>query len=377
MKSSIVLFAFLFVFLSSAAFPQLSGDYYIPQGANPQGFATLAAACTAITTSGVSAPVRILIDGDLTETATNLVITKATTTATNTITILPNTGASHTITIGGTGTTGIAVTSTNYVIFDGSNGSGSGLTFLMNVTSASNGFNIVGSSNVPIRNCNVTFQIPATYAGIEAQYSGTVLSDNFTVQNVVLNSVSGVAPVKYGIYTKGISPSTFSSAQIKNNTVYALNVALDMNYFTATGTTSEISGNTIYLGNSTATGYVEAIYLADYGGTVNVFNNKILQIAAAGTASVMYGIATNYLALPSTTLNIYNNFITGFSCAAAYTGPLYGIYLGEASGAVRPAVNMSYNTVYVNQPGGVASGSVGAVGRLTTTNTQTITMKDN
>jgi hypothetical protein len=383
MKSKLLLLAFLFAFLSSATFPQLSGDYHIPQGTNPQGFASLGAACTAINTGGVSAPVRFIIDTSLSETASALSINTSALAAglqiskSNSLTILPNTGKNDTITIGGTGATGILVTSTNYIIFDGSNGSGSGLTFLFNVTSASNGFNILGSSNIKIQNCNVLFQIPASYAAIEAQFNGTVLSDSITIQNIVLNSVTGVAPSKYGIYTKGISGTNFSSAQIKNNTIYALNVALDMNYFTASGATSEISGNTIYLGTTLATSYVEAIYFADYGGTVNVFNNKVLQIAAAGTASVMYGIATNYLALPSTTLNIYNNFITGFSCAAAYAGPLYGIYLGEPTGAVRPTVNMYYNTILVNSPGSAASGTVGAVGRLTTTNPQTITMKDN
>ena len=65
MKSKLLLLAFLFAFLSSAAFPQLSGDYYIPQGIHAQGYASLAAACTAINAGGVSAPVRFIIDGDL------------------------------------------------------------------------------------------------------------------------------------------------------------------------------------------------------------------------------------------------------------------------------------------------------------------------
>ena len=36
--------------------PTLSGDYYIPQGVNPQGFTTLADAFTALNSYGVSAP---------------------------------------------------------------------------------------------------------------------------------------------------------------------------------------------------------------------------------------------------------------------------------------------------------------------------------
>ena len=384
MKSKLLLFAFLFAFLSTAALAQLSGNYYIG-GVNTPNYATLAAACTAINAQGVSAPVTFLIDADLAETAAGLSINTSALAAslqisrTNTLTIKPNTSTTRNITITGTGTGAFTITSTNYVIIDGSNGSGSSLTFTLNVPAATYGIYILGSSHITIQNCSITSQIAPTYSAIYAIFNGSVLSDSLIFQNTIINSTSGVAPVKYGIYTKGIAGTNFSSAQIRNNTIYALNVGIDLNYFTATGITSEVSGNTIYLGTTLAIGYIEAIYFADYGGTINIFKNKVLQVSSAGgaTTTVMYGIATNYLALPSTTLNIYNNFITGFALNAAYTGTVCGVYLGDPSGAVRPTVNLFYNTIYMNSTGGLATGNVSAINKLVTTSAQTITMKNN
>jgi len=56
------LFTLLFiVLLMSPVFAQLSGTYYIPQGSNPQGFATLADAFTAVNTQGLNGTVTFLM----------------------------------------------------------------------------------------------------------------------------------------------------------------------------------------------------------------------------------------------------------------------------------------------------------------------------
>lgn len=375
---------------SELASNSLIGDYYIPQGTHPQGFATLAAACTALNTLGVAAPVRILIDADLAETGATLLIKKVNTTATNTVTILPNTSASHTITITGCATSGdnsksgLTIDSTNYVTIDGSNGSGSNLTFIMSDgTNGSMLINNTGSSYTTIQNCSLTWTAePASNTGIEAQYTsaGLLPSNNITIQNVKIGSAT-MAP-RYGVYTKGKAYPNFSTNMLlKNNTIYALGVGLNLNYFGTPSNVNEISGNTFYLGSATwVTGYVEGIFFADYGGTINIFNNKILSMASnlpAASTFGMIGIATMYGAQSGTILNIYNNFITGFSCNSAYNNNIYGMWFEEApsSPLTYPTVNLYYNTIYMNPTGASGVYDV-AVGRIDGWGGN-ITMKDN
>ena len=390
MKSSILLFAFLFVFLSSAAFPQLAGDYYIPQGTNPQGFSTLAAACTAITTSGVSAPVRFIIDADLSETAANLIITTATTTATNTLKILPNTGSSHTITMSGcaasgnNGYAGFTIYGTNYVTIDGSNGTGSSLTFTMN--DAINGSYVLllngGGNNNTVQNCSFNFaSMPAS--GTYVIYVGgnaTPVPYNVTVQN---NNIAqtGLLP-QYGIYFQGAySPISGYGGKVKSNKINCYQAGVTINDVGTADGPYEVSGNTLNIGSVTAASYVEAIYLAYFGGTINVNNNKILSLttnAAAGAGLLgisLYGTVST-TAVP--VINIYNNFISGFTInSTAYTGPVDGIWF-ENGGDQTYTANVYYNTIYINSMGGKATGTqVAAVARTANLSHVSLTMKDN
>ena len=384
------MFSFLFALLSSAAFAQLSGDYYIPQGANPQGFATLAAACSTVTAVGVKGATRFLIASSLSENAANLIITTATTSAANTLTISPVTGTQDTITMltcsttGNNTKSGFTLFTTNYVTVDGINAQGTNLTFsLSDVTNGSFAINNIGSSYNTFQNFSIIFPaIPATSTGFESQYTGTTPSNNITVQNVTVGSLTTTIP-RYGIYTKGLANPNFSSGMlIKNNTVYALQVGLDFNYFGAASNVNEVSGNTVYAGSSTwVTSYVEGIFFADYGGTVNCFNNKILSISSnlSSTTYGMLGIATMYGALPGTIINIYNNFISGYNCYSSYAGPLYGIWLEDAATAplVWPTANIYYNTIYMNAT--KSTGTNTAIGRTGTwgNGSGSITMKDN
>jgi hypothetical protein len=143
-----------------------------------------------------------------------------------------------------------------------------------------------------------------------------------------------------------------------------------------------VSGNTLYLGSATwVTGYVEGIFFADYGGTINVFNNKILSMSSnlpAASTFGMIGLATLYGSQLGTILNIYNNFITGIKCNSAYNNNIYGMWFEEAPSVAYltfPTVNLYYNTIYMN-PTGAASVYVVAVGRLDGWGGN-VTMKDN
>ncbi len=66
----------------------LTGTYHIPQGANPQGFNSLSAACSAISTRGAIGVVTFIIDENLTESA-HVLIDNSTFTGSNRLIIKP------------------------------------------------------------------------------------------------------------------------------------------------------------------------------------------------------------------------------------------------------------------------------------------------
>ena len=370
--------------------PNLSGDYYIPQGTNPQGFTTLAAACATINANGVSAPVRFLINGNLTETAANLIITSATVTATNTLTILPNTSTNDTITMSGCATTGnntkagFTIYGTNYVTINGSNGTGSGLTF--SLSDATNGLKVLvingGSSNITAQNCSFKFAsspVSGTYV-IYVGANAVPVPSNVTLKNNNL-AQTGILP-QYGIYFQGSygPPILGFGEKIQNCNIKSYQACITLNDVGTAAGPSEVSGNTLTVGSVTASSYVEGMYLAYLGGTVNVFNNKTLSLttnAASGSGLLgmaIYGVVS--LTDPPV-FNIYNNFISGFTInSTAYAGPVYGIWFENSTDETYTA-NVYFNTIYINSTGGKATGEVAAIGRLGSLVHLTMTMKDN
>ncbi|MBK6682364.1 MAG: hypothetical protein IPG53_21380 [Ignavibacteriales bacterium] len=100
----------------------LTGDYYIPQGANPKGFASFKAACDTITAKGASGVVNFIIDGNLTETAACM-INNSTFTASNRLVIKPAPTKQPVITFQGINASNefFTILNSSYVTLDGSN----------------------------------------------------------------------------------------------------------------------------------------------------------------------------------------------------------------------------------------------------------------
>ena len=97
MRRGLILFIFV-ALAATVSMAQLSGTYYIPQGANPQGFANLTAAFNAVTTGGLSANTTFLIDADQ-NIADSLILSRSDLGPTKTLTIRPAPTKTVTITV--------------------------------------------------------------------------------------------------------------------------------------------------------------------------------------------------------------------------------------------------------------------------------------
>lgn len=363
------LFLFIFVITLKA---QLSGTYYIPQGTNPQGFATLAAAFNAVNTQGVSGNVVFYIDDNLNETGSNLVLYRGDLSSVNRLLIKPAPTKTPTINITGCTTSGhqayagISIDSTSFVTIDGSNVDG-GTTQDLTITmsDATNGRIIIqaygNSDSIVVKNCILKYaQVPAgptTSRGIYVNGQTTGVTDGFLVENCKIGD--GTFDPAYSISITGSStgPIYCSNIAIKNNELYG---TLRRVYFFNVGTSSsycEISGNKIYGLNAPPTGNVVwGILLNTYGGTINVFNNKLHSLRSVTTGTDgMYAFGT-LNGLANNVLNIYNNFFGG---DFVHNGTGIPASIDVVSFQDAPAgavVNLYFNTVVLNNMTKQASG---------------------
>ncbi len=319
---------FLFTFLvCSISFAQLSGSYYIPQGANPQGYASLVAAITDLNTNGCSGTVYFYIDGDLSEIGANVLITRSDLNSTNNLVIKPATGKTPivtfsgcTATAGATQYTGFAMSGAGYVTIDGSNtvgGTTKDLTFNMN--DGTNGRNVIqlfgNCDNVLVKNLKITYQSPMSTAnstrGIYLNGQSSGACDNFTTDNCNIGDATYTPYYALGITGSSGSLIYCTNITIKNSNLYGRIRPVYFFYVGTTGTTSEISGNNIYTYGGTNATTTYTIFFNTWAGTVNVFKNKLPTITTNNTVtSGVYGIS-GLTAQTGATCNIINNFIGG------------------------------------------------------------------
>ncbi|NMD00926.1 MAG: hypothetical protein GYA62_14575, partial [Bacteroidales bacterium] len=264
MKKLILLCAiFLITGMTLNTFGQvLSGDYYIPQGANPQGYSSLALAIADLNTNGCSGTVYFYIDGDLAETGANLLISRNDLTGTNNLIIKPASGKTPTVTISGCTSTagatayaGLTLSGSSYITIDGSNtvdGTSKDLTVKMN--DATNGRNVIqlygNSDNILIKNLNITYQAPMSTStstrGIYLNGQATGATDNFTVQNCIIGDATNTPYYALGLTGSSGSAIYCTNLNIKNNILFGRIRPIYVYYVGTTGTTCEISGNSIY-----------------------------------------------------------------------------------------------------------------------------------
>lgn len=364
-----------FLIIALIAIPvsaQLSGVYYIPQGSNPQGFATLADAFTAVNTQGLSGTVTFLIDDNLNEIGANLVLYRGDLSATNNLIIKPAPTKTPTINLTGCVTAGhqsyagITIDSTSYVTIDGSNTIGGGTQDLtLQMSDGTNGRIIIqaygNADNITIKNCILKYaQVPAgptTSRGIYVNGQSTGVTDNFVVENCLIGDGTNDPAYCVSITGSSTGPIYCSNIIVKNNILYG---TLRRVYFFNVGTSSsicEVSGNTIYGLNPAASGNVVwGILFNTYGGTINVFNNKLhsLRSVTTGTDGIYAFGTLNGLA--NVVLNIYNNFFGGDFVHSGTGIPASIDVISFQDAPTGATVNLYYNTAVLNNMTKQASG---------------------
>jgi len=307
---------------------QLSGTYTV--GATGT-YTTLGAAVTDLNSLGVSGPVTFsLIDTAYAETAANLVISVPNNPPSGTaqVTFKPAAAVNAVVSIsscvatsGANQYSGIALNGTGNIIFDGSNtvgGTSKNLTITMN--DATNGRNVLqlygNCDTVTIKNLSITYQTPMSTAnstrGIYLNGQASGVADYFEVNNCTIAD-----SVNTPYYAVGVTGSSSSSiyvtySKITNSTVFGRIRPIYFFYAGTTGTSSEVSNNSIstYGGANATTTY--SMLFNTWGGTLNVMNNKIstLQVGNTSGTSGVYGIS-GLTAQAGAVCNITNNFFGG------------------------------------------------------------------
>ncbi|MBW7889058.1 MAG: T9SS type A sorting domain-containing protein [Bacteroidetes bacterium] len=374
-----ILTVLFFFVLSLPAAAQLSGTYYIggagtkPGGGNPD-FATVKAAVDSLNASGVSGPCIFYLTESKTYTESADISLGCTgTSETNKITFKPSTGVTAIIDLtlttnaGGSSIDGHWVIGsptqvntnlvpTNYVIIDGSNtesGTTRDLTIRGSATSSQKSvFRIFGNNdNITIKNCiivNRSTSGNATAAIMVTHYVTNAPPDNFVAENdsIIGASANGAMGVQFSV--SGSPAGGCTGATIRNCYIFARATRAIMYNYVSDG---EISGNTISHDCQLGTGAAATIYLTtgtSSAGTVNIFNNKIVQAkiwnttAGPSASNGIIGIDNQY-ASPKV-VNIYNNFITGFSIA---TSTVQGVKIYGIRQTGSSTTNVYYNTIVI------------------------------
>lgn len=367
-----LLLSLFLVLISFSSYAQLSGDYYIPQGANPQGFATLASAIDSLNKVGLSGTVYFYIDDNLAETGSLLRMYRGDLSAANNLVIKPAPTKTPTITItscastGRTAFVGITLDSTSYVTFDGSNtvgGTTRDLTISLNDASARIGIQLYGNADaVAVKNLIIKYgQIPgstSTSRGIYVNGQSTGVTDGFTVENCLIGDGTFDPAYAVSVTGYGTAPTVnASNVVIKNNILYGTLRRVYFYFVGTVGTPCEISGNRIYgLIAPPDANVVWGILFNTYNGTINVFNNVLnsLRQATTGTQGV-YGFGT-LNGQGSTELNIYNNFFGGDFIHSGTGIPASVDVISFQDAAAGAKVKIYYNTVVLNNMTKSASG---------------------
>jgi len=363
---------FLLLFLSGVSFAQLSGSYYIPQGANPQGFVTLAAAVDSLNQVGLSGTVYFYIDDNLNETGSTLKFLRSDLTASNNLVIKPAPTKTPIIAITGCVTTGnnayagITLEATSYVTFDGSNtvgGTTRDLTISMN--DATNGriaIQLFGNSDViVVKNLAIKYgQTPAgpsTSRGVYVNGQATGVTNGITVENCKIGD--GTFDPAYCVSVTGSSSAGLyvSEAVVKNNELYGTLRRVYFFLVGTVGTTSEISGNMVYGVNAPPSGNVVwGILFNTYNGTININNNKLHSLRSATTGTEgMYAFGT-LTGQAGVILNIYNNFFGGDFDHSGTGIPASVDVVSFQDAPASANVKLYYNTVVLNNMTKKASG---------------------
>jgi hypothetical protein len=330
----------------------LAGDYYIPQGANPQGFATLNDAVTSLNANGVAGTVNFILDADTLR--ENSFTFNAALSVDSSLVIKPAAGRNVTLIVNSSASVGngpfMIGFNTGNVTFDGSNNG----TDSRNLTVTTEQIAPVVDVPFTLNNANadnVTLQnliIKNIFDGQTNFRYGAVINDlggvmNFRVENCQIGTAErpvrrdGLAPWGGG----GIA-NQFS---IVNNEIYCGTRGVATIYLE----NSEIIGNTINVLPTTAVNtnnYIHGIYITGSTGSLIISENIINILEKANvTGTYLMGIAFAGNAFdPTDIITVFNNMIN--VGAADETGSTYGIGLRSAGNMGN--INIYFNTILIN-----------------------------
>ncbi|WP_340103411.1 lamin tail domain-containing protein [Rhodohalobacter sp. 8-1] len=348
----------------------LAGDYYIPQGANAQGFASLGEAVNALNEVGLASAATFYIAEDLDETTSVIKISRDDLTEMNGLTIKPAPGTSPTITVSANNTAedenegvGFLILNSNWVTIDGSNEPG-GNTRDLTITSSDeliggNGLVSVygASANNTIKNTNITYTGTATAtAGIRARRNNADTGGivNLLIENNTIGSES--TPYGDGLRLWGTQTNP-NNTSVVDNDIYANHRGIT----TFWNLDNVYDGNSIWIVNPREDqGFYAGIYLVLTSGETLIQNNEFKALAVNRTESAAYagGIVFNATLGPHMVVN--NTFaVPSFENTGSATGnSAYGIVLNNAAGS-------SNNTIYHNtfrMSSSADTGNLAAVG---------------
>lgn len=350
--------------------PKLAGDYYIPKGANPQGFDSLATAIDSLNEVGVMGTVRFLIDTSLAEEGHRLIITRNDMSAMDNLVIKPAAGKTPKIAITSSPTTGnesrqcFTLKNGSWVTIDGSNTDG-GTTRDMTISGNDPlAVYVIGiienSDNVTLKNLVVTYDTmntgssSGTMIGVDG-YTSFGVPENLLIENCLVGSPE--KNLRNAVALWGNDASIPTQAEVRNNVLYA-NRRVITTYFIRG---NRYVDNELYLLNPQQnTSMYAGIYLTGSvaGDTTFISRNRILSLAAMHTGATFTGGIVVY---GNTGVIIAeNNFITPATVTTAGAGPhsVYGVVFGSAGW--NGEINLVHNTIVI--PNSAAAGRNAGIG---------------
>ncbi len=380
---------------SVTAEPVLSGDYYIPQGSNPQGFATLYDAVTTLNTTVVNGTVNFLLDADTLR--ENSFTFNANLSADNNVVVKPAPGRDVCLIVTpgasmGNGSQLIGFDK-GHVTFDGSN-DGSTSRNLIVTTETDDarvpfGLNTSNADTVVLKNLIIKNLDNVT---LNFRY-GAVINDKndvwgFRVENCQIGTATrpvrrdGLAPwgtsapnqfsfVNNEIYcgTRGVTTLYLTESEIIGNTINVLPTTAGATdaynhgiYITGATDTINIKGNTVNCLEKTinASSYLIGIAFAGNGGAendvINVVNNMV-NVGAADETLNTYGIGLRSAQIMGNLKIYYNTIVVNDNASTLVS---YGIG-NHTNGTGSVDIDLEDNIIINNQTGNTSSAAIGII----------------
>lgn len=233
-------------------------------------------------------------------------------------------------------------------------GASGSLYFYYNAGSPASGTETI--TNNTVSNINVSAGTGALYL----LYSNTAVAQNRVFNNNTVSGITVGSGITYCMYLL----SSLSN-QINNNSVYNVSSAGSIYGLYFTGTNPTVYNNNVY--NLTTSGAATVYGIYNGGtGTTNCYKNRVYNLLGNNASSVAYGM---YITA-GTQNNVYNNFVSDLRVPTGNAGiPIAGIWISGGT-----AVNLYYNTVYINA---TSSGATFGARGIYASTTPTLDMRNN